>query len=77
MALASDTGSKQSNPHPLTPHPRAMEGGEGDLYVEWLPELDTAKNEALALIVVRLDADTGTGAAGGYTITLDPATGSN
>jgi hypothetical protein len=71
VALASDTGNKQSKPRALTPHPRAMEGDDGNLYVESFPHLDTLKCDRLALIVVRLDTDTGMDATGNYIITLD------
>ena len=55
-------------PRALAQHPTTIERGEDGRYVAWLPNLDPIRNNGLALIVVRLDANEGTG---DYTVTLD------
>lgn len=77
VALASDTGGRAGQPRALTPHPRALGEDDGGLHVEWIPHLDTARCDRLALVIVRLDANEGPSSTGSYTITLDSAPSSS
>jgi hypothetical protein len=77
VALASDTGDGGGQIRALTPYPEAMAKDDGNLYIESFPHLDTQKCDGLALIVVRLDTDTGMDATGNYIVTLDSTSGSS
>jgi hypothetical protein len=78
LSLASDTGRGGEQLYASTPHPRTLDEGNGNSYIEWIPNLDILEWDRLALIVVRLDAQDEADSTGEYTITLESAfTGSS